>query len=207
MSNGSDLVPPSPPDSPQPIVLFNSPWNSSRKCLLGFLKDKAPSLAELYETAVVLLEEQRLPGSSRIIAHCVREIANALPSILDGVERNRLQYDKRLDEITRIWERIGRPAILPPVSSGPTATPDPQDALAQDLLNQLEDLIKEHKLSRSKTDTVAERLFQANRPENRYSGEVLRPVLKQWLKLKEWFVGHAHDSGKTDSECDWEEIT
>ncbi|MDZ4857266.1 MAG: hypothetical protein SGJ26_20840 [Nitrospirota bacterium] len=152
------------------------------------------------------MEEQRLPGRSRIIAHCVREIANALPSILDGVERNRLQYDKRLDEITRTWERIGRPAILPPVSSGSTATPDPQYALVQDLLNQLEDLIKEHKRARSKTDTIAERLFQANRPENRHHGDVLRPVLKRWLKLKEWFVGHAHDNGKTDSEYDWNDI-
>jgi len=129
-----------------------------------------------------------------------------LPSILEGVERKRLPYDQRLDAITRTWERIGRPAILPPASSGSTATPDPQDALVQDLLNQLEDLIKEHKRARSKTDTIAERLFQANRPENRHLGDVLRPVLKRWLNLKEWFVGHAHDNGKTDSEYDWVDI-
>ena len=104
MTNGSDLPSPSS-GSPPPIDLPSLLWTPSRKRLLGWFKEKAPSLAELYETAVVFLEGQRFPGRTRIISHCVREIANALPSILDGVERKRLEYDKCLDKIVLAWEQ------------------------------------------------------------------------------------------------------
>jgi hypothetical protein len=171
------------------------------------LKEKAPSLAELYETAVILLEQQPpLPGRSRIIAHCVREIANTLPAILAGVERTRLEYDKRVDGIALAWERLSRPPIQTPRSMGTTSIPDPQDALTQDFLNQIEGLIKEHKASLAKRDTVAERLFRANRPENRHLGDALRPVLRRWIKLRDWFVGHSHDNSKTDAERDWNDF-
>ncbi len=206
MPNGPDVVPQPPLDetpSPSPLT---TPWSSSRRRLLHWLKKKAPSLAELYETAVILLEQQPLPGRSRIIAHCVREIANALPGILAGVERTRLEYDKRLHEIALAWDRMIRPLIRPPRTVGSTSIPDPQDALTEDFLGQIEELIKEHKATRAKPDTIAEKLFQADRPENRHLGDALRPVLRRWIKLKEWFVGHAHDNGKTDSEYDWDDI-
>ena len=99
MTAGANPVSLFPPDEiPRPSRL-TSPWTPHRLRLLSWLKEKAPSLAELYETAVILLEDQPLPGRSRIISHCVREIANALPAILSGVERTRLEYDKRLDVI------------------------------------------------------------------------------------------------------------
>lgn len=89
---------------------------------------------------------------------------------------------------------------------GSTILPDPQGALIQEFYDQVEKLIKDHKATRAKTDTIAERLFQANRPENRHLGDALRPVLKRWIKLREWFVGHAHDNGKTDQEYDWDDF-
>lgn len=113
MSNGPDAASMLPPDEiPRPSRL-TSPWTPHRLRLLSWLKEKAPSLAELYETAVILLEDQPLPGRSRIISHCVREIANALPAILAGVERTRLEYDKRLDDIAVAWELLSRTSIEP----------------------------------------------------------------------------------------------
>ena len=206
MPDGSDALPQSPSaETAQPSPL-TSPWTAQRRRLINWLKDKAPSLAELYETAVILLEQQHLPGRSRIIAHCVREIANSLPAILAGVERTRLEYDKRVDEIALARERLGRLPVQLPESMGSTSIPDPQEALIQDFLNQIDELIKEHKASQAKRDLIAEQLFQANRPENRHLGDALRPILRRWIKLKEWFVGHAHDNGKTDAEYDWNDI-
>lgn len=174
--------------------------------LLGWLKAKAPSLAELYESAVILLDQHPLPGRSRIISHCVREIANALPAILAGVERTRLEYDKRLDAIATAWEKLTALPILP--STGPEAVsvPDPRGVLSQDFLRLVQELVDDHKATRSKQVTIAARLFQADRPENRHLGDALLPVLRQWIELREWFVGHAHDGKKTDAEHDWAEI-
>ncbi|MCA9421262.1 MAG: hypothetical protein KC592_09595 [Nitrospira sp.] len=117
-----------------------------------------------------------------------------------------MEYDKRLDDIADAWERLSRTSIGSPRGIGSTALPDPQVALIQDFYDQVEKLIKDHKATRAKTDTIAERLFQANRPENRHLGDTLRPVLRRWIKLREWFVGHAHDNGRTDAEYDWEDI-
>ena len=129
-----------------------------------------------------------------------------MPAILAGVERTRLEYDKRLDEIAVAWERLSQTSIVPPRGLGSSSLPDPTGALVQDFYNQVEKLINDHKATRRKSDTIAERLFQANRPENRRLGDVLRPVFRRWIKLKEWFVGHAHDNGKTDQEYDWDDI-
>ncbi len=206
MPNGPEVVPQPPPDETTPPSPLTSPWTASRRRLLNWLKEKAPSLAELYETAVILLEQQPLPGRTRVIAHCVREIANALPAILAGVERTRLEYDKRLDEIALAWDRMIRPPRHPTRTVGATSIPDPQEALTQDFVRQIEKLITEHRATRSKPDTIAEKLFQANRPENRHLGDALRPILRRWIKLKEWFVARAHDNGRTDSEYDWDDI-
>ena len=206
MPNGPSAVPQPPPDEARPPLQLIPTWTTQRRRLRHWLREKAPSLAELYETAVTLLEEQPLPGRSRIIAHCVREIANALPALLAGVERTRLEYDKRLDKIALARDRLTRSSIQPPRSMGGTSIPDPQDALTQEFFNQIEELIKEHKATRLKRDTIAERLFQANRPENCHLGDALRPVLRRWVELKDWFVGHAHDNGKTDAQYDWSDI-
>jgi len=206
MPNEPHEVPQPPSNEPPLPSSLTSPWTASRLRLRNWLKEKAPSLAELYETAVILLEQQPLPGRKCIISHCVREIANALPAILAGVERTRLEYDKRMDEIAQAWDRMIRPPIYPPRTVGSLSIPDPQDAMTQDFLGQIEELIQEHKATRAKPQAVAEKLFQANRPENRHLGDALRPVLRRWVKLTEWFVGHAHDNGKTDAEYDWDDI-
>jgi hypothetical protein len=198
-------VPQPPPNERLGLAPLVPPWTRPRIRLLRWLKAKAPSLAELYESAVILLDDRELPGRSRIICHCVREIANALPAILAGVERTRLEYDKRLDEISKIWDQVW---AIPIVTGPQEAIPVPESRLAlnQDLLRLLQELIDDHKATRAKRLPIAARLFQADRPENRHLGDTLVPVLRQWVDLKDWFVSHAHDGGKTDAQQNWTEI-
>lgn len=203
MPDGSDAVPQPPPDETSPPSPLTPPWTPPRRRLLSWLKEKAPSLAELYETAITLLETQPLPGRSRIIAHCVREIANSLPAILAGVERTRLEYDKRLDDIASAWQRLTGLPVLPHTARESGSVPGPREALTNEFLRQVKGLIEDHLATRTKQETIAERLFQANRPENRHLGDALRPVLRQWIALRNWFQGHAHDGGRTDADVDW----
>ena len=111
-----------------------------------------------------------------------------------------------LDSSAMAWEKLNRTSIVTPRTMGSTSIPDPQVALIQEFQDQVEKLINDHKTTRTKTETIAERLFQADRPENRHLGDTLRPVLRRWTKLREWFVGHAHDNGRTDAEYDWDDI-
>lgn len=205
MPNGSSDIPAAAAEITSKLLPLNESWLPSQARLLGWLKQKAPSLAELYQTAVNELARQQLPGRSRIIAHCVREIANTLPDILAQVERTRLEYDKRLDEISEAWDRLapGSPSIQTTSVSGPV--PSPREALTSEFMRLVGDLIGKHKATREKSITIAGRLFQANRPENRHLGDALIPILRQWLDVKNWFVARSHEN-KTDAECDWEEF-
>jgi hypothetical protein len=60
-------------------------WTSERLQLKAWLTRNAPSLAELYESAVRLLFEVRLPGYTRFVRHAVRAIRNRLPFVISGI--------------------------------------------------------------------------------------------------------------------------
>ena len=85
-------------------------WTAARTQILEWLKRNAPSLAELYEGAVVMLHDSSLPGRTRFISHAVREIRNRLPDAFDGGTRSpRLDYTKRVDAIGAAWPTTGGP--------------------------------------------------------------------------------------------------
>src|SRR5439155_8130691 len=69
--------------------------------LLAWLRRNAPSLAELYEGAVLMLQN-RPPAHVRLISHSVREIRNRLPDYVSKVKSGgRLDYTGRIDNINR----------------------------------------------------------------------------------------------------------
>jgi hypothetical protein len=47
----------------------------------------------LYDAAVRMLHDERFPGRKYLIAHCVREIANSLPSFDPGSNHARPEND------------------------------------------------------------------------------------------------------------------
>jgi hypothetical protein len=57
-------------------------WTTARREIRDWLHEQAPSLAELYESAVGLMFEVRRPGRVRLVAHCLREICNRLPVVV-----------------------------------------------------------------------------------------------------------------------------
>lgn len=67
-------------------------------------------------------------------------------------------------------------------------------------------MIKDHIRTRQTPEDKAIQLFEALAPENQNMRNQLRPVVKQWLDVTEWFVRKAHDSGKTEDEFDIEEF-
>src|SRR5579862_3363825 len=92
---------PQPLSDPAPGTL--SCWTSDRNEIRDWLDHKAPSLAELYAGAVILLYANPLPGRVRFVAHAVREIRNRLPDAVAGPTKNQgLQYKNRLDDIVKL---------------------------------------------------------------------------------------------------------
>ncbi len=81
-------------------------WAATRMELRAWFQRNAPSLGELYEGAVRLIFDTRVPGRVRFVSHAISEIRNRLPGIVSGNRAGgRLDYTSRLDEIVKAWRR------------------------------------------------------------------------------------------------------
>jgi hypothetical protein len=182
--------------APAPSTLGNGCWTRSRVEILSWLRRNAPSLSELYEGAVGLLDETPLPGRVRFIAHAVREIRNRLPDAIAGpTKRQRLDYTSRVDDISRL---PAAQTLLADVG-GATAPNTTIISIDSKLAKKFAKLLQDHLATREKPLDSARRLFQGLAPENTQLRDTLTPVLQQWLVTTKWFGDRAHDAGHADS--------
>lgn len=186
-------------------------WTAQRLELKAWLVRNAPSLAELYEGAVSILFEHRLPGYTRLVGHAVREIRNRLPDVISGsTSAEQLQYKNRLDKIVEICERTGFPTygtlpVTAPVSD--SVGPKPANcSLPLELAHSFSELIRDHENARERPWDAATRLFIGLRPENQKSIDALRPAIAQWLSVTGWFMRVTHDNGRVDVDVNENEL-
>lgn len=181
-------------------------WSQDRAELYSWFQRNAPSLGELYLGSVVMLYGYSLPGRIRFVSHAVREIRNRLPDVISGVKNAPVvQYVNELDEISKEFEKSGFSLD----GSFPSAvtvseTPSTNDILiTRRLFKRISVLIKHHVDAREKPFDAAKRLFLGTDPENVHLGDTLRPVLKQWLKVTDWFMKKTHEPRVIDREVDF----
>ena len=190
-------------------------WTTARREIRAWLHEQAPSLAELYESAVGLMFEVWLPGRVRLVAHCLREICNRLPDrvvVLDKKEKGGyLDYRKEMDEIADIWKKSGfkLDGTLP--NSGissevnlPSSSPD--IIIPRELFLPIAELLKEHEEKSSTLESKTIRFFEKCIPDNQHLLDRLLPVAMQWKQLTKWLVGKAHDNGTVDANYDEQEL-
>jgi hypothetical protein len=186
-------------------------WTRERLELKAWLGRNARSLAELYEGAVRLLFELRLPGYTRFVGHAVREIRNRLPSVISGsTSGEQLQYKNRLDEIIKICKKSGFPTdgTLPVVASvpNPVESRPTNCVLPFELAHSFTELIGDHEKARERPRDTAKRLFIGLRPENQKFVDTLRPAITQWLEVTGWFMSITHDNDRVDAGVDGNEL-
>jgi len=195
--------------SDKPPNLTASYLTPSRTELADWIRAYAPSLADLYLGALLLMHDASIPGRVVLICHAVREICNRLPSRVSGEESGgRLDYTGRLEVIAKAWMGSALPLDGGvPIAPGATSSLASEQAtgvqIPAHLFASMVDLVRDHLNGRSKPEQTAMRLFKAAAPEG---GAISAPALAQWLKTREWFVGHAHDSGRLDADVDPNEL-
>jgi hypothetical protein len=171
-------------------------WTPRRHEIKHWMQRNAPSLAELYEGAVILLDDKPLPGRVRFIAHAVREIRNRLPDTISGpTKKQRLDYTSRLDDIAK---HPGVQTLITDLSDT-TIPATTTITIDRTLAKKIGKLLNDHRKTRAKPLDAARRLFQGLAPENTPLRDTLTPVLQQWLTITKWFVDRAHDAGHTDN--------
>jgi len=182
-------------------------WTEPRLEMKAWFQRNAPPLGDLYEGALRMIDEEGFPGQVRLVAHAVREIRNRLPDAISGEKRSsRLEYRERLDKITTVWGKAGfsLDGTLPTDIAAVDNSPNSYVRVPVPLFQGLSSLVKDHTETSEKRVEAAFRLFEAIAPENERLRETMRPVVRNWVDITEWFVKKAHATNKpvTDSEKD-----
>lgn len=176
-------------------------WNPTREELKTWFQKNAPSLGELYEGALKMLYVETYPGRTRFVAHSVREIRNGLPRAFGG-PKGRCDYSAHIEKIKQDCLNAGltMDGILP-ITNPAEQSPD-DILLPRYLWQKITVLIKDHDEAKERPIEAATRLFEAIAPNNKNAGDILLPIIMQWLKVTDWFMQKTHDSGRRDEEFD-----
>jgi len=182
-------------------------WTRNRQELLDWLRKTSPSLAELYEGAVILLFSERVPGFSRFVSHAVREIRNRLPGVISGTASSgRLDYKSRIDDLGLHWKRAGVSADAKPSEDENRVDLAVLVSVPRKIARKIESLIADHDAARQRPQEAAMKLFEGIAPSNQQFRDRLRPVIVQWIQVCDWFMERTHESGFTDADVDLPEF-
>jgi hypothetical protein len=184
-SPGSTLLPVAPMSPSAPY------WTKAREETRAWLRRiGAPSLAELYETSVAMIETA-CPAYIRFVSHAVREIANGLPRVLVAqYEGGNLDYATKLAEIRNEWATAQQP-IEPAVAlAGDVPIPARVVALWRGLLD--DDRLVTGRVRRSATGLFL--AVEVRRTGRQLTEGDVEAAVAEWLRLVRWFVKNAHDN-------------
>lgn len=178
-------------------------FGAERQEILGWFNRYAPSLGELYAGAVRLVFDYRLPGRIRFICHAVREIGNRLPDIVSGeTGPSSVQHEERLNKLVKMRDVQRVSDLTVPKGEQPPVGGPGRVLVPRQFFIQLMQLLADHELARNGARKRATRLFMSLSPPSHNVPEIIGPAIADWLRVINWFMKKAHDSGVPDGECD-----
>ncbi|HJQ37184.1 MAG TPA: hypothetical protein VKB93_08600 [Thermoanaerobaculia bacterium] len=174
---------------PEPIPAVPSHLTAERRVIAKWLQERAPSLAELYDSALSLIFERPLPGSVRLVSHCVREIASGLARSVPSSGSSRIAY-AQVKRIAAAWPVIDSQLLRPDAPDVPPEMVIPREAYVA-----VDALIRAHAGARNFEETL-QLMFAA---ENRSATPLIRPAVQRFKQVYDWFQQRAHDRGDIDA--------
>lgn len=184
-------------------------WTDSKDKLYQELRRYDETLADLYKHAAKTLFDNPSLANRLIIAHCVREIGNTLPVMMDENRKTgHLDYKKFIDEILAIIRQCDPDSRL--IRTDDTGDQNIQALdqgvfLPTEVAEALRRLFSEHQEATSRADNSSRRLFNSLAPENIGLNEKNDLLMKQWRFLIKWFVEVTHHP-RQHAQVDWNEL-
>jgi len=167
-----------------------------REVLINWLKTYSLELGQLYEGALKIVSQDNFPGKVRLVSHAVREIFNRLPDEFSGIIIQRIEYDRRLNELCAAWEQHD-PLASPIAIKSYLDQATPVYPMATPVVYAFAVLLSDHKANSNFYREKAYEFFNAIASADQRHEYILNPVVNNWCKLQKWFAGHAHSSRKT----------
>jgi len=197
------------PNTPGPQPQSAEYWTQPRLELREWFNRNALPLGELYEGSLrMLYGESNFPGSTRFVAHAVREIRNRLPDVIAGRRGGTFDWKSRLDRLANDWQRAGfsLDGVIPTDVTAGGSVPSTGMSIPRRLMQNVAILLKDHVDAREKPKEAAIRLFRGISPGSPSLHDSLRPVINQWFEVTEWFVKNVHEGHDQNRNTDLEEL-
>lgn len=161
-----------------------------------WLATQSLSLGEAYAAALRLLEDDAFSGRAQMICHAGRDLCTGLQDLRVVAKREHADTTRILREIESVWEKegLGGAGIVEAAELTPLVeqTASPEVAIPQHLMTLLQRLIQEHRRGSTNQEEQAAELFRTKDPATVKRPEALRPLLKEWARLRQWFHHYAH---------------
>jgi hypothetical protein len=162
--------------------------------LLQWFKSEAPSLAEPYRAACILMSDRDFPARVHLICHIVRDIYAKLPEVLDGSYRLRSanEVNDAIEKLNEAWKPSTPESFHKPVSPRPgvdTATIVQVSSTAVRKVVELLAVRQAIKDQPKSATVLARALYQ------RFVESGLPPpdrLVKAFEKERRWFTARAH---------------
>lgn len=184
-------------DLPEPIPAGPPHMTAERQVVLGWLQERAPSLAELYDSALWLMHDRPLRARVRLVSHSVREIINRLPEAVAATTvTKRVDYRRFAEKIAVVWPAADPAVLVTETPDAPAEVPIPRAAYLA-----VNALVTEHAQSQS-FEVKLRALFGGG---DGTATALTQPAIRAFKKVYDWFVGYAHDRGEVDAELCTEE--
>lgn len=162
-------------------------WSPMRRQLLNWFRSNAAPLAEAYEGAIRLLDEEDFPGRIHFIAHAVRDIADRLVFVLEPqLKGGRVQYENDMDKIEELWPQFQ-------TIQGTNDEPVAQDTVSINyrVASMIDALVRVHRERRQRPSN-SELLFRFLMRQERFPAEVNQRVVSDFKKMRKWFMSLTH---------------
>ena len=166
----------------------------SQEKIAKWLASQSPSLHEAYTAAVRLFADPTFPGRAQMICHAGRDLCTGLQDLRGVAKKERADTTTILREIESVWEKEGLDAqgIAEGLASAAEQTASPEVTIPQHLMALFQRLMQEHRRGTVNQELQATELFGANDPATSKRPEALRPLLKEWVRLRQWFHHYGH---------------
>jgi hypothetical protein len=157
-----------------------------RRELLHWFRDNATPLAEAYEGAIRLVDDDDFPGRIHFIAHAVRDISDRLVYALDPqLKAGRVQYENEMDRIEKLWPHLNVPGPTDAAAETETVTIDYKVA------SIIDSLVTAHRERRERPSNY-ELLFRFLMRKEPLQAEVNQRLVRDFKRMREWFMARTH---------------
>ncbi len=202
----------SSPEVTQPAVtditvnpgrMSGSAWSPARRERMARLAETSRDLADLYEVAIDLLGNPDAPARMLLLGHCMREVGNRLPEILNPDLPGRSRQDEAVRSLAGGWRAVGLSLDgADDAEGGGTAIPVPRQIVAS-----VESVVAAFESGETANYAKASFLVTGNVPENLTDAvKNPDPGVAALLKTRRYFMGHTHAGVKDRQAADEAEL-